>query len=206
MTMPRRRPLPPECAQALADLVGPLRARMREQGLSQAQIAIRLGRDRSRVSRALSAGEVPPRQLIDDIARLVGADPTETSGRWARADALRHKARALAAGGGPPAGLTSYPDLLGALRELLRARGISQRDLAQRAGLPRSTIGAALRGERSAQHHVVVAIVRACGVTTDAEHAWSATWWRLGSPHQQERRRNRYEGYRYAIDRGMLWI
>jgi transcriptional regulator with XRE-family HTH domain len=154
--------------------------------------------DRSRVSRALSGREVPPRDLIERIAAALGDDIGETRRRWDHADIVRRQARACRAGGGPPDGLDRYTDLLQALRDLLRGRGISQRQLVQRdqsGRLRRSTVGAVLRGERTAQRTVVIAIVRACGVSDTAAAAWATAWWRLGRPHQQEQHRRRREGY-----------
>jgi hypothetical protein len=46
---------------------------------------------------------------------------------------------------------------------------------------------------------VVIAIVRACGVSQDAEQAWTAAWWRDGHPHQTDQHRRRREGYEYMI-------
>src|SRR5260370_25503974 len=114
--------------------------------------------------------------------------------------------RACQAAGGPTAGLSSYPGLTQTLSKLLRGRGISQRELARRApDLQRSTLGAMLRGERTASRNTVMAIVRACGVSAEAEQAWPASWWQLGSPRQQRRRRARYAGYSYSLDRGTPW-
>ena len=118
--MGRRYRMPAGCDPELWSLVKPLRIAMREQGLSQAQLGLRLGCDRSRVSRALSAREVPPRHLIMQIAETLGADVSAVQRRWARNDARRRNARArtaaCAAGGGPPPTLDAYADLLRALR------------------------------------------------------------------------------------------
>ena len=164
--MTHRRRLPAECGPVLRALVGPLRYQMEEQGLSQARLGIRLGCDRSRVSRALSGREVPPLHLIEQIAEAVGADVAQSRRRWIHADAIRWKARACEAGGGPPDGLYAYADFLGALRDLMRGRGVTQRELIRRDHrLRRSTVGAVLRGERAATRGMVIAIVRACGVS-----------------------------------------
>lgn len=202
--MPQRYRMPAGCDPELWSLVKPMRIQMRDQGLSQAQLAIRLGRDRSRVSRALSGRELPPRHLIMQIAQALGADVAAAERRWARNNARRRNARARTAacdaGGGPPPGLHTYADLLRALHDLLRLRGVSQRELARRDHhLSRSTIGAVLRGERSARQGMVAAIVRACGVSEEAERAWAAAWLGLGRPHQMEQHRRRREGYKYKI-------
>lgn len=114
--MAHRYRMPAGCDPELWSLVKPPRTAMREQGLSQAQLGPRLRCDRSRVSRALSAREVPPRHLIVQIAEALGADVAAVQQRRARNDARRRNARArttaCAAGGGPPPALDTYPDLL----------------------------------------------------------------------------------------------
>lgn len=203
--MPQRYPMPAGCDPELWSLVRPMRVQMRDQGLSQAQLAIRLGRDRSRVSRALSGRELPPQHLIMQIAQTLGTDTAAAERRWARNAARQRNARARtvaasAAGGGPPPGLRTYAGLLRALRDLLRARGISQRELTRRdQRLSRSTVGAVLRAERSARLDMVIAIVRACGASAEAEQAWASAWRDTGHPHQAEQHRRRREGYEYMI-------
>ena len=201
------RQLPAECAPVLRALVRPLHDQMEEQGLSQARLGIQLGCDRSRVSRALSGREVPPLHLVEQIAEALGADVDQARRRWIHADAIRRKTRACEAGGGPPDGLYTYTDLLRALRDLMRGRGVTQRELTRRDHrLRRSTVGAVLRGERAARPGMVIAIVRACGVNDAPEQAWATAWWRLGQPHQEERRRRRWQGYQYMIKRDATWM
>jgi transcriptional regulator with XRE-family HTH domain len=185
----------------LWSLVKPMRVAMRDQGLSQAQLAIRLGCDRSRVSRALSGRELPPRHLILRIAEALGTDTDAAERRWTRNRArirnARTRAAAPAVAGGPPPELSDYCGFLRALNDLLRENGITQRELTRgNHYLKRSTVGAVLRGERSAHLGMVIAIVRACGVSQDAEQAWTAAWWRLGYPNQTEQHRRRREGYK----------
>jgi len=50
----------------------------------------------------------------------------------------------------------------------------------------------------------VIAIVRACGVSDQAEQAWADAWWRLGLPHRLEERRRKAEGYRRKIRAGRM--
>jgi transcriptional regulator with XRE-family HTH domain len=110
--MSQRFRMPVGCDTELWSLVKPMRVAMRAQGLSHAQLAIRLGCDRSRVSRALSARELPPRHLILRIAEALGTDIAAAERRWARNKARLRNVRArvarCAAGGGPPPGL-QYP-------------------------------------------------------------------------------------------------
>jgi transcriptional regulator with XRE-family HTH domain len=198
--MPQRYRMPAGCDPELWSLVKPMRVKMREQELSQAQLAIRLECDRSRVSWALSARELPPRHLILKIAEMLGADVAAAERRWARNKARIRNARARTTGGGPPPGLHTYADLLSGLHDLLSLRGVSQRELTRRDHqLSRSTVGAVLRGERSARHGMVIAIVRACGVSEEAERAWAAAWQHLGRPHQKEQHHRRREGYEHKI-------
>ncbi len=95
--MPQRYRMPAGCDPELWSLVKPMRVQMREQGLSQARLAIRLGRDRSRVSRALSGRELPPRHLIVQIAETLGTDTAPAQRRWARNAAWQRNARARTA-------------------------------------------------------------------------------------------------------------
>jgi len=200
--------LPAECEPVLRALVRPLRHRMSQLGWSQEQLGARLGCDRSRVSRALSGREVPPQHLIEQIAKAIGADADRAIRRWEHADQLRRNARrpppdpaasATPLAGGPPAGLQTYADLLRGLRDLMHECRVSQRELCRRDHrLRRSTVGAVLRGERSASHGMVGAIVRACGVSDE-------TWWQLGRPHQEAEHRRRREGYQYMRTKDAPW-
>ncbi|RJL20174.1 helix-turn-helix transcriptional regulator [Bailinhaonella thermotolerans] len=181
----------------LDQMVWPLEQQMRDRELSQAQLAIRVGRDRSRISRALSGREMPARELLIDIARVLDLDVEQTLQQWQEVDAARRQARLSRAGGGPPDGLWTYDAFLCALRNLLRERRISHRELAQRdlSGLlKRSTVGAVLRGERSARWKVVAAIVQVCQVSEVAARAWHAAWVEVGKPHQRELHERRREG------------
>jgi hypothetical protein len=46
---------------------------------------------------------------------------------------------------------------------------------------------------------MVIAVVRTCGVSEQAEQAWADAWWRLGLPHRLEQRRHSAEGYKRKI-------
>ena len=139
------------------------------------------------------------------IAGYLGVDMAAAERRWTRNNARLPNARSRIAGGGPPSGLRTYQDFQQALRELLKVRGVSQRELTRRdPRLSRSTVGAVLRGQRSAGQGMVIAIVRACGVSDQAEQAWADAWWRLGLPHRLEERRRKAEGYRRKIRAGRM--
>ncbi|MEU5400177.1 helix-turn-helix transcriptional regulator [Streptomyces sp. NPDC005963] len=175
-----------------------LRSRMRERGLSQGQVAVMIRCHPSRVSRALSASSIPPRHLIEAIAMRLDVEVPMVMRMWADADAIRREGRACREDGGPPDGLASYSDLIRALSGLIDSAGLSQRELTRRdrSGiLRRSTLGAVLRGERSARRDVVLAIVRTCGAGLAAVAAWDAAWEALGRPHREARLQRSAEIY-----------
>lgn len=198
----------PDYAPALRALVHPLRQRMIELGWSQAQVAIRLGCDRSRVSRALSGREVPPLDRVEQLAGVLGADVAEARGRWREVVALRRRATAGGAPGAPPYDLRSYAEFIAALRELLRRRAMSQREAVRRDRsriLAPSTVSAVLRGERSARRDVTQALVRACGVSEEAAAAWDLAWCRLALPHRDQLHQRRINCYRHVRERVMAY-
>jgi transcriptional regulator with XRE-family HTH domain len=106
--MPQRYRMPAGCDTELWSLVKPMRVEMRERGLSVAKLARDLGYDRSWVSRALSARQLPPQDLIMQIARHLDVDMAAAERRWRRNNARHHNARARNPGGGPPPGLRTY--------------------------------------------------------------------------------------------------
>lgn len=174
-------------APVVQSMVETLRTRLQERGLTQGQVALRINCHPSTVSRALSGGSIPPRDMTRRIADLLEVD---VSALMAEADMIRRHGRTSRADGFPPDGLASYTDLLAALRDLLAARDLSHRELVQRDRsevLRRSTVGAVLRGERSGRQDIVLAIVRACGVSTAATEAWDAAWREVGQPVREAR-------------------
>jgi len=190
----------PEMQAALEALIGPLRDQLTERGMSHAQLAIRLRCDRSRVSRMLAGRQVPTRPLVEAAAQTLGLDTAMTRSQWQAADDIRQQARAKQIAGHPPEGIEDYPGLVVALDTLIRRRGLSHRALVQRdpdRRLRRSTVGAVLRGQRSASHEVIIAIVRACGVTDPTYvAAWDAAWYRVGLPHRQDQHQQQVDGIR----------
>lgn len=186
--------IPPGYDPELWALVAPLRAAMTAQGITYGQLGYRLGRDRSRASRALSGRVLPTRDRVVQLARILGVDETAVRHQWDRA-ALRMcdpcaRRDARVAGGAPPSRLASHEDVMRALRDLLKDRGISQRELERLdSELCRSTVGAMLRGARGASLYQVAAIVRACGVSGPAASAWEAAWRQYCLPDLAERQR-----------------
>lgn len=184
-------------------LVMPLRDAMSDQGRTQKRLARLADVDRSTVSRWLSGRMLPPLEPLLRIAADLHADAVMVERQWdLAAEAMRDpqaRREAYLAGSAPPARLVSHADLMRALRGLLRARGISQRELERRdPRLRRSTVGAVLRGERGADLHTVTAITRACGVQGEAARAWVDAWERLSKP-DLERRRARAEAYARSL-------
>ena len=174
-------------------LVMPLRDAMSERRRAQKQLARVAGVDRSTVSRWLSGRMLPPLGPLLQIAADLRADVVTVEHQWElAAGEMRDpqvRQEAYLAGGAPPARLVSHADLMRALRGLLRARGISQRELERRdPRLRRSTVGAMLREERGARLDMVTAITRACGVQGDAARAWADAWTRLSQPDMEQRR------------------
>jgi transcriptional regulator with XRE-family HTH domain len=156
--------------------------------------------DRSRVSRALAGPEVPSWAMIENLAGQLGVDQEEIRRRWGEVDKARRRARGERAGGWPPEDLGGYTDLLRAIADLIRDQGLSQREVARRdrsRTLRRSTVGAVLRGQRSASRTLVAAIVRTCGVDDPAcLQAWDEVWERWGRPRRQELHDRQVTGYR----------
>ena len=176
----------------LRALVMPLRDAMRERRRAQKQLARVAGVDRSTVSRWLSGRMLPPLEPLLRIAADLHADVVTVEHQWGlAAEAMRDpqvRREAYLAGGAPPARLVSHADLMRALRGLLHARGISQRELERRdPRLRRSTVGATLRGERGARLDMVTAITRACDVQDQASAAWADAWARLSRPDLERR-------------------
>jgi transcriptional regulator with XRE-family HTH domain len=176
-----------------------MRQRMAEDGCSHAQLALRIPWDRSSVTRALSGARVPTLKLAVAIATALKMDIDAVERAWMGADAARRRAQMFVAEGGPPGDLRDYADLRRALRDLLARCGMSQRELVvrdQTGMLTRSTVGAVLRGDRSAGSWVLDAIVRGCGVSETAAAAWRQAWARFGEPFRVGRLESRLDGFK----------
>lgn len=177
---------------ALCHLVRPVRERMRRLGLSQARVAQMTGFHRSTISRALSGRVLPSRKLVTEISRAVGCDVHETERRWWAARGL-----VSPRGEGWPPSIVSYPHLLRELRQLMVKQGISQRMLDDQVS--RSTVGAALRGQRSLSRDVMEVIVHACEVSNQAAvAAWLEAWDQFGLPHLRDQHERRRKGHAMA--------
>jgi transcriptional regulator with XRE-family HTH domain len=184
----QRDPIAP-CSPARHALISWLRDAVDAAGLSYDQLAREIGCHRSSISRALSGRHSPTWPVIERIAARCGVSVT-----WARSlardagVACHRGGLRVGSGGHPPAELADYIELRRALRDLLTWAGVSQREVVRRDStgmLRRSTVGAVLRGERSASREVTIAIVRACEVSEAAVAAWAAVWDRLGRPFRE---------------------
>ncbi|MFE2033031.1 hypothetical protein ACFXBB_07165 [Streptomyces scopuliridis] len=94
--------------------------------------------------------------------------------------------------------MRTHKEFLDALHETIGEAKLSQREigLMSHGALKRSTIGAVLRGERSAPLGLVMKIIGICGVVTPAAVAlWEEAWWDLAEPDRERRRQRRWEGY-----------
>lgn len=180
-------------------LVGRLDGHRRRRGLTYQQLARRIDRHPSTVSRLFAVKHFPARETVRRVAHVVGADTTAAMRLWEKAAAARQASRQCRAEGGPPDGLSTAADFRHALQALLASRGLTHRELARRDTtglLKRSTVGAVLRGERGAREDVVMAIVDACGASSEARDAWQDAWRDLARPDRVARLIRQEEGYR----------
>jgi hypothetical protein len=217
------RPLPAESQRNLQRMVQDLRDGLRAVGLTHSALAVRLERDRSRVSHALAPGaeELPPRQLVESIAGVVDARAAEqglplrpltlmTTMRWLNAYMARssveererqerRRATAKRIDGAPPA-MDTHKDLLHALNALVTARFGSQRAMCRvHSHLGRPTVSAALSDRRSLSLDLMDAILRACGVRDPDREAWRDAWQRLAWPRQQAALERKRAGYARVV-------
>lgn len=203
-----RRPLPQESQQILQEMTSDLRDRLRVFGWTHSALAMRLERDRSRVSHALASGgeEMPSRRLIQSSANALDAYAAEhnpslrpltlpTMRRWFEASRIRSRTekrelqesrRAIDTRleGAPPASMNTHQDLLRALNALITRRFGSQRAMCRAWGLGRPVVSAALGDRRSLSIELMDSILRACGVRGTDLPAWHDAWQRLARPRQ----------------------
>ncbi|RSS56261.1 XRE family transcriptional regulator [Streptomyces sp. WAC07061] len=133
------------------------------------------------LSRLFSGKALPSAWVVETAALALGADGQELTALMAQYDKAhreRHRAMLRPASRQPrPAGtraaLAPRADLQRfqeALRALVRASGLTLRQLEQRARVPRSTISDALNQPRPPRPDVVRAIAEACGA--DEPERW----------------------------------
>ena len=200
----KRAPVAP-CDESLKELVAWLRTQVDERALPYDRVAVRIGYDSSWLSRALSGRRVPPWLLVERVAVECGGSVQEARRLWdaAKVSCGEPDDRSPASGY-PPEDITDYAELREALRALVDRRMTSQRQLIAMDGsgiLRRSTVGAVLRGQRSASREVTLAIVRACSVGDDASARWAMAWDRVGRPFRDRMDHKRRQFAHYSLRR-----
>ncbi|MEU6386313.1 helix-turn-helix transcriptional regulator [Streptomyces bauhiniae] len=181
-----------------ARLINLLESQLSVRGLNYGQLAVLIGRDSSTVSRALSGRGIPSRAVTELMARSLGLDEHTLMAVRGEAVAIRRRGQSVRAAGGPPDGMRTHMEFLDALQETIRGAKLSQREIGLRSHgtLKRSTIGAVLRGERSAPLELVMTIIEICGVVTpSAVVSWEEAWCDLAEPDRERRRQRRWAGY-----------
>ncbi|MEV0756802.1 helix-turn-helix transcriptional regulator [Streptosporangium sp. NPDC050280] len=185
-----------EAKERVAELITPLKERLRQRGWKQKHLARKADLSQSTVSRALSGHVLPPSATVASLARALGCEE-ESIRRWTAADVAVGAQRIRDSNDAPPR-FRDYLDLLRGLRDLLASKRLSQRALVRednkRGGsLRQSTVGAQLGGRRSLHRETVEVIVDICGVPRPSAAEWLAAWDRLGAPHMAEQLRRRDE-------------
>lgn len=209
MSLGRQRgPIAP-CAPARQVLVRRLRAAVDAAELSYSQLAREVGYHPASVSRVLSGRSASTWRLIERIAARCGV-PIDTAQALAENAGIDCSEGRLQGGigGYPPADLAAYQPFLDALRHVPAWAGLSQREVVRRDStglLCRSTVGAVLRGERSASREVTIAIVRACGVSEAAVAAWAVAWHRAGQPFRDAMEQQRRQIAYHRLTGGRRW-
>lgn len=171
-------------------------AQLDQSGVTYEQLAEGLSYDRSWVSRSLSGRRLPPWSLVQAVAVRCSSSQTEGRRLWDAANTARLEKKEKAAEGYPPDVLVGYPEFRNALDGLIKKRGLSHRELVRRdvsGRLRRSTIGAALRGERSMSYELLDALVTACGLRSQPSAAWKSAWSQCAEPFRDAMERRRRE-------------
>ncbi|MFC8980991.1 helix-turn-helix domain-containing protein [Streptomyces sp. NPDC057411] len=179
-----------------------LRAQRQRQGITYAAMAQRINHEftASILSRAASGKGIPTRQVVEAYARACGADPADGRRLW---KAARYAAQAQRRQGTEGfqdladklGQALSHPKLIeteGQLRRAmvqLRARDgqPSLAELQRRAGLdsegrhrlPKSSLGAVLRGDAVPTRQHVVAFAEAMGMSRRKVEEWEHAWDRV---------------------------
>ncbi|MEV0584568.1 helix-turn-helix domain-containing protein [Nonomuraea sp. NPDC050310] len=198
-----------ELRRAVEDLSDPLRERLTESGRSQEWLARATSYSPSSISRALSGRVLPSREVVVAISEALKQSPKDTARRWRRAANLRRtdrrEQRTAELSGWPPH-IRTYEDLLGAVRRLISRSAVTQTRLAERIGVPPSTLSAALRGTRSLHRQLLEDVIHAwqgetgavsrAAVARQQIEQWLRAWDQVGRPYQQQRLARRQDGYR----------
>ncbi|MFD6470396.1 helix-turn-helix domain-containing protein [Streptomyces goshikiensis] len=199
-----------------------LRAQRQREALTYAAMAQRInyGFTASMLSRAAGGKTVPTRQVVEAFARACQADPVEARRLWKAARAAEHTRRRRAGEFEDLADkvvqVYSHPKVIETVGELrramvhLRARDgqPSLAELQRRAGqapdgrylLPKSSLGAVLRGDAVPTRGHVLAFTEALGMSRRKVGEWGNAWDRIvgeagaGGPALPRKRTDRHLG------------
>jgi hypothetical protein len=186
---------------AAAPLASWLCEMLEASGMTHQQLASRIAYHRTSVSRALSGREVPSQALTLAIALACGGREEEARRRWRDADSARCELDGKRAAGWPPAEMYDHATFCQALRDLIALRGLSHRGLERRdrsGSLRRSTVGAVLRGDRTASLTFIRAVLEVCEIDSEAAAAWETAWHSAARPERIARHERKVEGLRIA--------
>lgn len=187
-----------------------LRQRLKTAGVNCAQLGARVGYHPTTVSRAVT-GRRASWSVVERIVRETGPDRDIETARhmWVRVQTDQCERRAREAAAYPPVDIDDEAALCRALNGLWRRSGVSQREIVRRDDtgiLRRSTIGAALRGDRVPGRRMMLMLVRTCGGGEDAAREWATAWDRLHRARQQEFAARKRARYQEAVRRyGRAW-
>jgi hypothetical protein len=171
---------------ALGSLIRWVHDRLDATGITYEQVASDVAYTRPWVSRALSGQKLPPWELVETVAKRCRASTDDARRLWDAASAAqRRRETRMRKATHPPLEIDSWSSMYDALGDLIVRRVGSHRKLANRdARLPRSTIGAILRYERSLSYDVLDQVLVACEVSGVEREAWMDAWERYGKPRR----------------------
>ncbi|GAA2154183.1 hypothetical protein GCM10009760_52830 [Kitasatospora kazusensis] len=175
-----------------------LRDQRQRAGLTYTAMALTTSYSASMLSRAASGRSVPSWRIVESFARACDADLTEAKQRWRKARWANQKQR-RARGGDLAKGVRDLyshqlvrPELIETFGQLSRAMWElrakcgqpSEAELQRRAGLtpdgefrlPRSSLGAILRGELVPRIRHVTAFTEALGLPPRMVAKWEEAW------------------------------
>ncbi|MFE6165496.1 XRE family transcriptional regulator [Streptomyces sp. NPDC056486] len=162
-------------AVEMTEVARQLRLMRHLAGLTYAQLARATGLSTAQLHRAAN-GYRTPWPVVEKFSRGCGVDPRAVQEHWREAMAAPES---VSFGLDRVRGITTFDELREAMQELLRASGLSLRELSQRAPagtLPRTTLNEALRGKARLRKDLVLAFVGALRLGSEQEAAWSDAW------------------------------
>ncbi|MFD3504128.1 helix-turn-helix domain-containing protein [Streptomyces sp. NPDC058678] len=191
MTGRAKVPLRTVACASLRALVVWLRGQKERAGLTYAQMAERpeCTVTPTTLSRADDGSRLPTWQAARAYAEACGADLVQAERLWCRARYRARQQHQSGRAGSRPETVMDFADLRQAMVELReRCGGWSLVTLSQRAPtglLPRSTLGAVLRGTALPRRDLLIAFVMACGVQDI--RPWERAWDKAAQTRDQVR-------------------